>query len=624
MTLAPNPQFSRAGWHDLCGTWAFAHDDADVGLDQGWMCPGHDLGGEIIVPFPPESRLSGVGDTGFHRVMWYSLRTRIAVAQGKRAILHFGAVDYEASVWVNGQHVVDHEGGMTPFSVDITAQLTADAEQLVTVRVMDDPHDASQPRGKQDWRREPHGIFYERTSGIWQPVWWEEVSPEHLTDLVWHTDLTRHGATVEVGTSGLLSGAEVRVTLSHEGTVVATTTFSANDRPGAPLVGFLHLPELAHGMDRRRLLWSPDSPTLLDATLELVRGSELLDRVDSYLGVRSCGFRDGHFLLNEQPYYLRLVLEQGYWPDSHLAAPDEAARRHEVELIKDLGFNGARVHQKVEDPRFLYWCDKLGLLVWGEMANGFTTGESAQQRLVTEWMQVVKRDRSHPSLVAWVPLNESWGVQDIQSSTAQQHFASAMYHLTKALDPSRPAVSNDGWEHTESDLWTVHDYTPYGDSIRERYGDAEAVQQTLTTRGPGRRRVLLGDAAGPGRPLMITEFGGLSYAPSAGQNWFGYSTFTSEADFLERLDDLVTAITDMATVAGFCYTQLTDTLQEANGLLRADRSPKLPVAQVREIITRPAASLPSEMVDQYRREAARVDDSLSPERAVSRESVEDT
>lgn len=602
--LHPNPQFARAGWQDLTGSWRFDHDDDDIGLRDGWHRPDHELSRTIEVPYPPESELSGIADTTRRRVLWYQRRARLQADPGQRLQLHFGAVDYRCEVFVNGHRVGGHEGGMTSFRLDVTDALVV-GEQVITVRVEDDPRDVAQPRGKQDWRPETHGIFYERTSGIWQPVWCEQVDPVHLTDVSWQPDLERGGVAATFQLSNPDPTVAVRVTLHHDGKQLAATELSTTGDPSTPTSTFLSIAQLGRPMERRGLLWSPEHPRLLDATVEVVRAGVVLDRVDSYLGLRTCGFRDGQFLLNGQPYYLRMVLEQGYWPDSHLAAPDEDARRSEVELIKELGFNGARLHQKVEDPRFLYWCDKLGLAVWGEMANTFVHTDESCRRLVTEWMDVVRRDRNHPSIVAWIPMNESWGVPDIATSTRQQDFVTALYRLTRALDPTRPTASNDGWEHTESDLWTIHDYTPSGDSIRERYGDPERLAETLTTRGPGRRRVMLGEPERNGQPIMITEFGGLSYAPSAGEKWFGYSTFTSDEDFANRFADLVSAILAMPGVAGFCYTQFSDTLQEANGLVRADRSPKLPVEQVRSIVTQPAASIPSEAIDHYRSAAQR-------------------
>jgi len=370
------------------------------------------------------------------------------------------------------------------------------------------------------------------------------------------------------------------------------------------------VPALRHQMDRRTLLWSPESPNLIDADLTVTAADgRVVDRLTSYLGLRSVGFRDGRFLLNGQPYYLRMVLEQGYWPQSHLAAPGVDALRREVELIKELGFNAARIHQKVEDPRFLYWCDRLGLLVWGEMANAFEYSRRAVERLVSEWLEVVRRDLSHPCIVAWVPLNESWGVPDIETEPDRRHYANALYHLTKALDPSRPVISNDGWELAETDIFGVHDYSPDGKSLRERWGDPDAVRRSLFETGPGRRKVVLGTPDDPayqrGQPVVITEFGGLSYAPEAGQKWFGYGTVSSAEEYLAKFTEIVTALLDSTEVAGFCYTQLTDTLQERNGLLDEDRNPKLPIEAIREVVTRPSRAIPAELVDAYRRRVQR-------------------
>ncbi|GAA2106105.1 glycoside hydrolase family 2 TIM barrel-domain containing protein [Microlunatus panaciterrae] len=602
--LHPTPQLARAGWQNLNGTWQFDYDDEDRGLAENWHRPEHELGGRIVVPFPPESRASGVGDTGFHPVLWYRTELRQdQLATGDRLVLHFGAVDYRATVFLNGERALEHEGGMTPFTVDATAYLQGRASLVVTIRVEDDPQDLSQPRGKQDWRPETSGIFYERTSGIWQPVWSEIVPADHITDVSWTSDRTELTATAAITLSRPSRGdlwAVVR--LSVDGEQLALQRVQV---PAGSDTTTLQIQLDQRVAQRRDLVWSPDNPMLLDAEIQLeVDGAEG-DRVESYLGVRSVGFADGRFTLNGQPYYLRLVLEQGYWADSHLAAPDEDAFRAEVEAIKALGFNGARIHQKVEDPRFLYWCDRLGLLVWGEMANAFVYSERSLRRLVAEWPEVVRRDRSHPSIVAWVPINESWGVSEIAEQVPQQHFASAMYHLTKALDPTRPTMSNEGWEHTQSDIWGIHDYTPDAESIRERYGSTEELERTLTDRNPGRRRVLLDEQDHRGQPIMITEFGGLSYAPSRGENWFGYSTIESEDEFLQRLEELFGAIAELADIAGFCYTQLTDTLQEANGLLYADRTSKLPLERVHEIVSQPSKAIPAETIDAYRRRASR-------------------
>jgi hypothetical protein len=586
--LPPVPHRVRAGWLDLCGEWEFGYDES--------------FGRTITVPYPPESELSGVAEPGFHAVVWY--RRRIELPRppaGRCAVLHFGAVDYQATVWVNGQLVAEHFGGHTPFSADITRALGSGTQQVIVVRAEDQPADVGQPRGKQDWQLEPHGIFYRRTTGIWQPVWIEQPPSTYVTDLAWSAEPAAGTVTLEVRLNREPeTGTDVAVTIRHGEDQLVSQLAPVSS---AECRTVLRLPALDQPQEARKLLWSPEQPTLLDADLELRAPGAEPDRIGSYLGIRTAEIADGMFQLNGHPYFLRLVLEQGFWPQSHLIAPDAVALRREVELIKELGFNGARIHQKVEDPRFLYWCDRLGLLVWGEMANAFVFTPRTVERTVTEWLDVVRRDRTHPCIVTWVPLNESWGAPDIARSAQQQHYATALYHLTKGLDPTRPVISNDGWEHTESDIWGVHDYTPYGDSIRERYGTPDELDRTLHGSGPGRRKVLLGDPVRRGQPVVITEFGGLSYAPNAGENWFGYSTASDADDLLSRFSDLVSAIAGTRELAGFCYTQLTDTLQETNGLLDEHRRPKVDVEKIREVVSQPAAAIPSEQVDLYRRRA---------------------
>ena len=609
--LHPRPQFARAEWTELDGEWQFAYDDEDRGLDESWSDREDVFDRTIVVPFPPESELSGIHETGYHPVVWYRRVTACPRPEGgDRVLLTFGAVDYRCSAWVNGRRVGEHEGGHSSFTLDITAALEPDTDdQVLVVRAEDWHDDVSQPRGKQDWSEEPHDIWYHRTTGIWQTVWWERVSEAHLTELHISPDAVRGRLEVEASVPRPTgAGLSLRCRVRFEGEVLAETTVSVVD-PDVRLS--IELPFARNYQDVHRITWRPEWPNLLDVDLALLRDGEVVDEVTSYTGLRRVGYADGHFMLNNQPYYLRLVLGQGFWPESHLAAPSPAALRREVELIKELGFNGVRVHQKVEDPRFLYWCDRLGLLVWGEMPSPYAFSTTMVERVTREWLEVVRRDRSHPCIVTWVPLNESWGLQMIEHDPAQRHFASALYHLTRALDPSRPVISNDGWEHTDSDIWGVHDYGPSGTGLLDRYGTPEAVDRSLREGRPGRRRVLLQDGTERGQPVVITEFGGLSFAPTAGEEWFGYSTVASADDLVDKLAELVGALLDSPTIAGFCYTQLTDTLQENNGLLTADREPKAPVERIRAALTRPARSDPAGEVDQSRQDAAPTEDGLA-------------
>lgn len=583
----PRPQLTRDRWIDLCGSWDFAYDDGDAGLDEHWYDRSGPYDRTITVPFPPESKASGIGDPGFHPVLWYRRSFHIDHADRTgRVLIHFGAVDYRATVWVNGERVAEHEGGHTPFSADITPALSPDdAEQVVVVRAEDVPGDVAQPRGKQFWGEGSTGIWYHRTSGIWQPVWLEPVPDIHLSRLAWTPSVASGTVRMRcVFRRRPEPGHSLHVKLRVGEVVLADVTFALID---AEIEQDIGLATAGKGPARANLLWSPESPTLIDAelTLEDSEGG-VADRVRSYFGFRDVDVADGRFLLNGSPYFLRLVLEQGYWPDSHLSAPGPDALRHEAELTKELGFNGVRIHQKVEDPRFLYWCDRLGLLVWGEMAAAFEFSGAAVERTTREWIEVLRRDHSHPSIVAWVPFNESWGMPSLASDPTQQQFVRAIYHLTRAIDPSRPVISNDGWEHIESDIWSIHDYARSGDDLRQRYGSAEAIEKTLRRNRPVHRKIHLHPTQRDGQPIMITEYGGISYTPAEGENWYGYRTVDSPEAYLAAYAEVTEALLDSTELAGFCYTQLTDTEQETNGLLTADRRPKLDPSAIRAVNTR--------------------------------------
>ncbi len=589
----PRPQLVRPRWAELCGEWSFRFDDADDGLAGGWQREP-DFSDTIVVPFPPESSASGIHDTGHHTIAWYHREVDaddLAAAgygeAGARLMVRFGAVDYRCHVWLNGVFLGSHEGGHTPFAVEATHAIDLAREtQSLVVRTQDDPLDVAKPRGKQDWLRDPHSIWYHRTSGIWQPVWLECVPALSIEAVHWVSDLPASCVRVAIRLSARPHhGAWVRIAVSYEGQHLADVTVPAWSEHVEAVVPF---PSQRNGQAYEKLLWSPEHPRLLDAVVELraeAAGVAADDVVTSYFGLRSAAVDRGAFLLNDRPYYVRSVLSQGYWPQSHLASPSPDALRAEAQLIKDLGFNATRVHQKIEDPRFLYWADRLGLLVWAEAPSAFEFTPSAVGRLIAEWTAVIDRDLSHPCIVTWVPLNESWGVQHIAHSPAMRDYARTLFHLTKTLDPSRPVVSNDGWEHTDSDIWSVHDYEPSAPVLRARYADEVAKRHLFEGMGPAGRRIRLSAEPDRGQPVMLTEFGGIHFTvgDAVGDEW-GYSHATSAADFKERVGSLVGAVVDSEFLAGFCYTQLTDTLQEANGLCDANRVPKLPRDQIAAIV----------------------------------------
>jgi len=591
----PRPQLLRGRWASLDGPWAFRHDDEDSGLAAGWAA-GFDVSREIAVPFAPESAASGVAEPGFHPVVWYARTIRPAdladaglSATAPRVLLHFGAVDYRASVWIDGALVGEHEGGHTPFTLDVTAHVAGDdAEHLLVVRAEDDPHDLTQPRGKQDWHEDAHAIWYRRTTGIWQTVWLEAVPVTSVDHLRW---LPAGPSAVDLTVrfrGPVVPGSRVRVALRFDerdedlGTVEASTVRSTSS-----LDLTVPIARQRNGQAEDELTWSPERPRLVDALVSLHGpDGEVLDVVSSYLGVRSVGVARGAFLLNGRPYDVRSVLNQGYWPDSHLTAPSPQALRREVELIKELGFTACRVHQKIEDPRFLYWADRLGILVWGETPGAYEFSATAVQRLTREWMEAVDRDVSHPSIVTWVPFNESWGIQHVADDPAQQAYSRALTDLTRALDPSRPVISNDGWEQQNTDILTVHDYEGDGAVLARSYADDDAREQLLTRFAPAGRRQLVGGWGDAGQPVMLTEFGGVNYQPGAARaDGWGYTSADDGDDWVARVTALYDAVRASGFLAGSCWTQLTDTMQETNGLLTAAREPKVAIERIRRAVT---------------------------------------
>ena len=574
----PRPQLVRDQWQSLNGLWKFVFDDAKRFSHPTDPIP---WSAEIKVPYPPESEASGIGDRGLHRCCWYERQFDLAPGEG-RVLLHFGAVDYRATVWLNGHLVAQHEGGHTPFTADITRALQADGRQTVSLRAEDDPLDLAKPRGKQDWQAEPHSIWYPRTTGIWQSVWLEQVARTYIQKLRW----TPYFDGFEIGCETFVTGDRQDEELTVEVTIMHREKLLADDHYkviGGEAHRKISLSDPGIDDSRNELLWSPERPTLLDVEVTLRAGDAVLDKVRSYTALRSAHVNRDRFMLNGRPYPLRMVLDQGYWPDTMMTAPSDSAIRRDVELAKEMGFNGVRKHQKIEDPRYLYWADKLGLLVWEEMPSAYRFSPLAITRLVHEWAEVIERDYSHPCIIVWVPFNESWGVPNLTSTQAHRNAVEALYHLTRTLDATRPVIGNDGWEASATDLLGIHDYDEDPQQLFMRYGVSQ-TQELFDRRRPGGRILTLDGYPHRGQPIVLTEFGGIAYAkcpdPCAPRTW-GYSTVSSDEEFFDRYRKLLKVVNETALFSGFCYTQFADTFQEANGLLCADRTPKLPLAQIR-------------------------------------------
>lgn len=572
----PRPRLVRSTWASLNGPWEFQFDPENSGLDEAFYLRTA-FGSEIEVPFAYQTARSGIGDTLVCEVVWYGKTFFIPEDwAGSSVLLHFGAVDYDATVWVNGQAVGFNRGGYSPFTLDVTRLLVSGANRIC-VRVLDS-QDPGQPRGKQSSSGLPHGIDYWCTTGIWQSVWLEPVGTCYVAEVLVTSDIEAGMLLVSPVLHGRRTGVDVEVTV-FDGEKVVARKLAPSSRLSQPMA--LALPEPR--------LWAPNHPHLYGLEIKLTRGGEVVDVVSSYAGLRSVAVKNGSFELNGEAIYLKMVLDQGYWPESGLTAPSDAALEQDVLVTKRLGFNAARKHQKVEDPRWLYWCDVHGLLIWGEMANARSWSRQTQERLEAEWTRAVERDRSHPCIIAWVPLNESMGFPNLEAGDALQRAGvERLAHLTRRLDPTRPVIDNDGWEQTDAtDVVAVHDYSHSGANLRARYDGYLGGQAFPDRIWTGSRISLLSGVKLACRPIMLTEVGGFLTIPANQEKldvmYNIYGSIKSSGELLDKYRELMNAIGSLPFLAGFCYTQLTDVEQEQNGLLTFDRQPKSDVEAIADI-----------------------------------------
>lgn len=573
----PRPDFMRDSFVNLNGTWQFAFDDACVGAREGWEKPRHILPLSIEVPFAYQTKLSGIGPTDeIHPNLWYRRTFETPGEwQGKRVLLRFGAVDYRCKVFVNGRRVGEHAGGYAPFAFDITESLTGGENDLCVY--VEDPPDCTQPRGKQYWQRGLMGCWYTPVSGIWQTVYLEAVGEYALTRLHVVPDIDRHMMTAELTLDRQPEGPlELELAISFEGQLQKRARVSVTDRQVRVPVDMIR----SAALDPVKL-WSPEHPTLYDLEVTLTRGGETLDRVHTYFGMRKIAVKGGKVYLNNSPFYQRLVLDQGYWQDSLITPPSDDAIRADVEWTLRLGYNGARKHQKLEDPRYYYWADRLGLLVWGEVPSAYDFSHETVDNLFRTLSDFIDRDFNHPSIIAWVPLNESWGVRNIYTDARQQATGRMLYHLTKALDGTRLCSSNDGWEQVDTDICGLHDYAADGAVIADHFADRKSVE---THACDWRPCYVQGHAPTGDEAFMVTEYGGIAFdniglqGELGGMETWGYhGKVTDETAFLARFKSVTDAIRNIPYCVGYCYTQLTDVMQEINGLLTPDRQPKMDV-----------------------------------------------
>ncbi|MBQ4036856.1 MAG: beta-galactosidase [Clostridia bacterium] len=563
-TEHPKPQFQRNSWRNLNGIWEFRFDPARSGRQTGLYEPEAIFPLKINVPFCPESALSGIEEKDFHHAVWYRRSVSLSGEELKgRVRLHFGAVDYDAFVYVNGKRVGTHRGGYTSFYFDITDHVQ-EGENTLVVCAEDDTRDPLIPSGKQSDRFHSYGCSYTRTTGIWQTVWLEFLPEAHIESVRYLTDVTACTLTVRAKVAG--EGTLCIRALYNERCVGEAT---AEGQDGDELILTLPLSE--------KHLWEPGHGRLY--SLSLSYGE---DSVESYFGLRSIRLSERDFLINDKKVFQRLVLDQGFYPDGIYTAPSDKELAADIERSLAMGFNGARLHEKVFEERFLYHCDRLGYLVWGEFANwGLDhSREDALFSFLPQWLEAVERDRNHPAIIGWCPFNETW---DINGRQQRNELLSCVYLATRAADPSRPCIDTSGNYHVITDVYDLHDYEQDPAVFREHY---EPLGKTDDLRFAQvfRDRQIRYDGK---RPFFVSEYGGIKWSEEQGSWGYGNAP-KSEEEFLTRLKGLTDVLLDNEHMFGYCYTQLTDVEQEQNGLYTYDRRPKFDPAVIAAILGRKA------------------------------------
>ncbi len=584
----PRPQFVRNEWACLNGIWDFEIDHMDTGLDRGLL--HRPLSSRIIVPFCPESVLSGVGHTDFMRAVWYRRRIVIPAAwHGRRILLHFQACDYDTTVWADGIEMIRHRGGFTPFTADLGVRMGGTSVDI-TVRARD-THENPQPRGKQSWKYHNFACLYTRTTGIWQTVWMEPVPDAYLLRTRITPDLANSCFHLEQPLRGPHTNLTYRAILKAGDLLVA----QGETRCGEGLAPRLVLPVAAE----HRRLWCPEDPFLYSLRLELRDASgNLVDSLDSYAGLRAVAIEGKAVKLNGRVVFQRLVLDQGYYADGIMTAPNEEALVQDIRLGIAAGFNGARLHQKVFEERFLYHADRMGYLVWGEFGDWGCGGAGHRDdhqkpgpSYVGEWLEAVERDHAHPSIIGWCPLNETY--QTLTDRISQlDDVTKAMFLATKAFDLTRPVIDASGYAHRvpETDIYDSHDYEQDPELFRANHAKLPEGKPFLNPHP--REKLPAWSIPYAGQPYFVSEFGGIWWNPDArpDEDSWGYGTKPrTEEEFLARFTGLCDALIDDPEMFGYCYTQLTDVFQEQNGLYRFDRTPKFDLELLRAVQCRPAA-----------------------------------
>ena len=575
----PRPQFVRKEWQILNGEWNFVFDDEDKGESNKYFLD-FPKRIKINVPYTYETKLSGIKDENIHYIVWYNRKLDLTKEQinGNKLILNFEGSDYKTKVWVNGNFVGENEGGYARFSFDIE-KYVINGENDITVKV-EDSLSKNQPRGKQRYKKESWKCWYVQTTGIWKTVWIEWVSKKYIKHIKNTPCICEDKIKLEVETSlneqdfenkNYYIGAEI----SFNGQILNIVKEKLNANY-YELKMELYKKDIEHIPQK----WSPNSPNLYDITYKLYCEDVMVDTVYSYFGIREISIKENKIFLNNEELYLKMILDQGYWKDTHLTPPNEESLIKDINSILEFGYNGIRKHPKIEDEKFLYWCDVKGVLVWNEMANFYSFSDMSIQIFTKEWIKVVKQNYNHPSIITWVPINESWGFPELKSNKQQQNFLNSIYYLTKAIDNTRPVISNDGWEHTISDIITIHDYVQEGNLLSLTYN--EKISEVLNNKREFNNHYLFANGYEyKGQPIIISEYGGTSIKSEKG--WGYGEQAKDENDFIKKFEELTLAIQKMPMITGYCYTQLTDVQQEVNGLMDEDRKYKIDPSIIKNI-----------------------------------------
>ena len=566
----PRPDLMRGDWKSLNGQWEFAEDPKGEGDQLGWT-GGKKLAGTITVPFAFESKLSGIdaGNSRYVKDVWYRKMVEVpASMNGKRVLLHIGAADYRTWVYVNGELAGEHTGGSAPFAVELTPFLNGDGPVEVVVHCFDDVRSGKQPAGKQS-PGPVQGIFYKRTTGIWQTVWLESVGQEYVKTLTVRADPGQGSAILTAAIDGLDPELSITYEASAGGKPMGTATAEglAAARPVVLKLNETHL-------------WQPGKPFLYDLKVTLKRGGKTVDELTSYFGLRTVSIVGRQILINGKPVFQRTVLDQGFYPDGGWTAPSDAALKHDIEMSMAVGFNGARLHQKVFEPRFLYWADKLGYLVWGEYPNwGHSYKLADAGPFISEWTEVLLRDRSHPAVIGWCPFNET--------GDRAAELQKVVFDITRAVDPSRPVIESSGWSHTVPNPLVLdrHDYEHDAARLAAKWRAFFGGKPSISM--PPRYGTTGGEPADLGLPYWLSEVGGIGWSTEK-RPIYGSEPPSIDA-FYKEFAGVVGTLMDNPNFFGFCYTQLTDVEEEKNGIYYFDRTPKFDPAKLRAILARPAA-----------------------------------